>query len=103
MTQPNLVEILESAPPDGLALVELRRDGDRREWSFGEVSDLSARLAGNLAARGVGVGDAVMTLIGNRAEWALTMVACLRIGAVFCACTEQLRTKDLAERIAILR
>ena len=36
------------------ALVELARDGARREWSFGEVSERSARLAGALARRGVG-------------------------------------------------
>ena len=37
-----------------LALVELARDGARREWSFGEVADRSARLAGH--ARGDGIG-----------------------------------------------
>ena len=36
-----------------------------------------------------------MTLIGNRPEWVLTMVACFRIGAVALACNEQLRAKDL--------
>jgi acyl-coenzyme A synthetase/AMP-(fatty) acid ligase len=99
---PGLIEVIEGAPADGLALIELRADGERREWSFGQIDDLGARLAGTLAARGVGEGDTVMTLIGNRLEWALTMVACLRLGAAFCACTEQLRTKDLAERVAAL-
>ena len=41
-----------------------------------------------------------MTLIGNRPEWVLTMVACFRIGAVALACNEQLRAHDLALRIA---
>ena len=31
------------------ALVELAREGDRREWTFGEVAERSARLAGTLA------------------------------------------------------
>ena len=38
-----------------------------------------------------------MTLIGNRPEWVLTMVACFRIGAVALACNEQLRAKDLRD------
>jgi acyl-coenzyme A synthetase/AMP-(fatty) acid ligase len=96
-------DVVEAAPPDRLALVELARDGRRREWSFGEVADRSARLAGTLRGHGVGRGDVVMTLIGNRPEWVLTMVACFRIGAVALACNEQLRAKDLAQRISVAR
>jgi acetyl-CoA synthetase len=93
-------DVVDAAPRDRLALVELARDGDRREWSFGTVADRSARLAGTLRRHGVGRGDVVMTVIGNRPEWVLTMLACFRIGAVALACNEQLRAKDLAQRIA---
>ena len=48
-------------------------------------------------------GDVVMTLIGNRPEWVLTMAACFRIGAVVLPCTEQLRAKDLRLRIDVAR
>ncbi len=97
------VDVLDHLPPNQLALVELARDGTRREWSFGEVADRSARLAGALARRGVGRGDVVMTLIGNRPEWVLTMLACFRLGAVVLPCTEQLRAKDLCLRLAVAR
>jgi acyl-coenzyme A synthetase/AMP-(fatty) acid ligase len=93
-------DLVDSAPPDRTALIELARDGRRREWSFAEVSDRSARLAGTLARHGVARGDVVMTLIGSRPEWVLTMVACFRIGAVALACNEQLRAHDLSQRIA---
>ncbi|MDQ2896270.1 MAG: AMP-binding protein [Actinomycetota bacterium] len=92
-------DVVDTAPPGDRALVELARDGSRREWSFGEVSDHAARLAGALAARGVTRGDVVMTLIGNRPEWVLSMVACFRIGAVVLPGNEQLRAKDLRQRI----
>jgi acetyl-CoA synthetase len=92
-------DIVEKAPPERLAIVELARDGHRKEWSFGEVADRSARMAGALAKRGVGKGDVVMTVIGNRPEWVLTMVACFRIGAVALPCNEQLRAKDLKLRL----
>jgi acyl-coenzyme A synthetase/AMP-(fatty) acid ligase len=94
-------DVVEAAPRDRLALIELARDGGRREWTFGEVADRSARLASTLVAtHGVARGDVVMTLIGNRPEWVLTMVACFRIGAVALPCNEQLRAKDLALRCA---
>ncbi len=92
-------DIVDAAPAGDRALVEISRDGVRREWTFGEVADASARLAGTLAARGVTRGDVVMTLIGNRPEWVLTMVACFRIGAVALPCNEQLRAKDLRQRL----
>ena len=92
-------EVVDAAPPERLALVELARDGARREWTFGEVAERSARLAGTLAARGVERGDVVMTVIGNRPEWVFAMLACFRLGAVVLPCTEQLRAKDLALRV----
>ncbi len=97
------VDVIDALPPSGRALVWLARDGTRHEWSFGEVSERSARMAGALRRRGVGEGDVVMTLIGNRPEWVFTMMACLRIGAVVLPATEQLRAKDLRLRIAIAR
>src|SRR5438270_1546706 len=93
-------DVVDAAPRSKRALVELARDGRRREWTFGEVADCSARLAGALTRLGVRRGDVVMTLIGNRPEWVLTMVACFRIGAVTLPCNEQLRAKDLRLRIA---
>jgi acetyl-CoA synthetase len=92
-------EIVDASPTERLALVELARDGARREWSFGLVAERSARMAGALQALGVGRGDIVMTLIGNRPEWVLGMLACFRLGAVVLPCTEQLRAKDLRLRI----
>jgi acyl-coenzyme A synthetase/AMP-(fatty) acid ligase len=96
-------ELVDQLPSSGLALVELTREGERREWSFGEVSDRSARLAGAFARLGIGRGDVVMTLIGNRPEWVFAMVACFRLGAVVLPCTEQLRAKDLRLRIDAVR
>ena len=46
-------------------------------------------------------GDVVLTLLGNRPEWVLTMVACFRQGYVVLPCTEQLRPNDLRLRLAV--
>jgi acyl-coenzyme A synthetase/AMP-(fatty) acid ligase len=94
-------DIVDRKPADALALLELARDGTRREWRFGQMAERSARLAGALQQRGVRRGDVVMTLIGNRPDWVLGMLACFRIGAVVLPCTEQLRAKDLRLRIAV--
>ncbi len=92
-------DVVDAAPGGDRALVEIDAAGARREWTFAEVSDASARLAGTFVARGVRRGDVVMTLIGSRPQWVLSMVACFRIGAVALPCNEQLRAKDLRMRI----
>jgi len=98
----NFVEdVLESFPAAQPALVAIDAHGGRRVWGFGELIARSAGLAGALATRGVGRGDVVMTLIGNRPEWVLSMLACFRIGAVALPCNTQLRSGDLAHRVAV--
>ena len=92
-------EVVAAAPSAQTALLALAADGSRREVTFAELTDRAARLAGALLERGVERGDIVMTVIGNRPEWVEAMVACFRIGAVALPCTEQLRPKDLRERM----
>jgi len=92
-------DVVEAADPGQLALVELPRDGARREWTFAEVATSVRAVAARLDGLGVTRGDVVLTLIGNRPEWVLTMVACFRQGYVVLPCTEQLRPKDLRLRL----
>jgi acyl-coenzyme A synthetase/AMP-(fatty) acid ligase len=94
-------DVVEAADPDGLALVELARDGERREWTFGDVARRAGAAAAQLDALGVRRGDTVMTLVGNRPAWVLTMVACFRQGFVVLPCTEQLRARDLRLRLDV--
>ncbi|MGH2879173.1 MAG: acyl-CoA synthetase, partial [Solirubrobacteraceae bacterium] len=96
-------DVLATQPPERLALVELGRDGSRREWTFAEIDRLIDAGAALLLRHGVGRGDVVMTLIGNRVEWVATLMGCFRIGAVALPCTEQLRAKDLRLRLAVTR
>ncbi len=92
-------DVVAAAPPGRRAILELARDGGRREWTFGEVTAASSALAATLERRGVARGDVVLTLIGNRPEWVLTMVACFHLGAVALPCNEQLRAKDIRQRL----
>jgi acyl-coenzyme A synthetase/AMP-(fatty) acid ligase len=92
--------VVEAAPPDRRALVELARDGSRREWSFGEVARAARTLAAHLHERGVRRGDTVLTLVGNRPDWVVALVACFRQGYAALPCNEQLRAGDLRLRLA---
>jgi acyl-coenzyme A synthetase/AMP-(fatty) acid ligase len=94
-------DVVEAAAPRSRALLELARDGSRREWTFGEVAAEAGALAAHLDAQGLRRGDVVLTLIGNRPEWVLAMVAAFRLGLVALPCTEQLRAGDLEHRLRV--
>src|SRR5664279_2942526 len=90
---------MEASPASRLGIVAIDAEANRRDWYFGELIAFSAGLSGAFAARGVRRGDVVMTLVGNRIEWVLSMLACWRMGAVALPCTTQLRGADLALRV----
>jgi acetyl-CoA synthetase len=96
-------DFVATRPPDDLALVTLAPGEQRRQWTFGELDSASGRFAAAFTERGVRRGSVVLTMLGNRAEYALTMLACLGIGAAMLPCSEQLRAKDLALRLARAR
>ena len=64
--------------PDGICVT----DG-RRSLTFAEARDAAGRLAGSLAARGVGPGDRVVVQLPNWWEAVVAYYAIARLGAVF--------------------
>jgi acyl-coenzyme A synthetase/AMP-(fatty) acid ligase len=95
-----IADVMERSPASRLGIVAIDANGNRRDWHFGELTACAAGLSGAFAARGVKRGDVVMTLVGNRAEWVLSLLACWRMGAVALPCSTQLRRQDLALRVA---
>lgn len=91
---------MERSPASRLGIVAVDGEGNRRDWYFGELIACSAGLSGAFAARGVKREDVVMTLVGNRIEWVLSLLACWRMGAVALPCSTMLRRQDLALRVA---
>jgi acyl-coenzyme A synthetase/AMP-(fatty) acid ligase len=98
----NFIEdVMEQSPASRLGIVAVDGEGNRRDWYFGELIACSAGLSGAFAARGVKRGDVVMTLVGNRVEWVLSLLACWRMGAVALPCSTMLRRQDLALRVTV--
>src|SRR3954471_16467348 len=91
---------MERSPASRLGIVAIDSEGERRDWHFGELVARSAGLSGAFAARGGRGGDVVMTLVGNRIEWVLSLLACWRMGAVALPCSTMLRRHDLEHRVA---
>jgi acetyl-CoA synthetase len=76
------VACADQHPAGATALVELAADGSRRELRFGELTELSNRLANALRALGVAAGDRVAIVLPQRAEAGLAHLAIYKLGAI---------------------
>jgi acetyl-CoA synthetase len=68
--------------PDATGAVFLGENGDRREWTFAELSREVTRLAEGLVALGVEPGDRVALYMPMCPEVAVASHACAHVGAV---------------------
>ena len=93
-------DLVERAPASRTALITIDKAGRRRELTFGELAAEVRATGARFASLGIGRGDVVYTMCGSRIEWVLTILACLRLGAVLCPCSPMLRANDLKTRAA---
>ncbi|MEO1723007.1 MAG: AMP-binding protein [Pseudomonadota bacterium] len=68
--------------PERLALIYLRPDGARRDYTYIQLSRAAGRFANALAGHGVGRGDRVGLLLPQMPETIITHVAAYMLGAV---------------------
>ena len=84
--------------PEKRALVWCNDKGEEKQFSFGEISRLSKRLAASLYKMGIRKGDFVMIIMKRRAEYWITYPALHRLGAVAIPATHMLTKKDVVYR-----
>jgi acyl-coenzyme A synthetase/AMP-(fatty) acid ligase len=96
----DVVDAFAKKDPDKLALIACDETGYEERFSFGHISELSARLANALVNGGVRRGDRVIVMLPRIPQWQIAMVACLKVGAVPVPCIEMLTEKDVSYRLA---
>ncbi|POX67535.1 AMP-dependent synthetase [Microbacterium sp. Ru50] len=84
---------------DRIALHVVDEDGSETRVTYDEMRRRSNRVANWLTGLGVGHGDAVMLMLGNRVELWEAMLAILKIGAVILPTSVVLGADDLLERV----
>ncbi len=85
------------------ALIWAPFEGPVRAWSYAELADAVARIAGGLAARGIVAGDRVLIHCENCPETLLARFACAWLGATALLSNAHLAAPELARIIAALR
>ena len=95
----DVVDAWAEADEHKRALVWLNDRGERREFTFKEISELSKKAANYLSSLGLRKGDRVMTLLKRNWQYWVTAVACHRMGVVIIPASVQLATKDIVYRV----
>ncbi|OBK74823.1 AMP-binding protein [Mycobacterium sp. 1274761.0] len=76
-----------AADRDRVALIHEQPDGNVRRYTFAELQGLSNRCANMLIGLGLGRGDRIMLLLGQRPEAAVLHLAAWRAGMISVLCS----------------
>ncbi|MCB1857791.1 MAG: propionyl-CoA synthetase [Gammaproteobacteria bacterium] len=91
---------VEGGRGDQLALIhDSPVTNSRTTFTYRELRDVVAKVAGAMAALGVGKGDRVIVYMPMIPEAAIAMLACARIGAIHSVVFGGFAAKELATRI----
>ncbi len=83
-----------------VALWIVEPDGSEQRLTYDDLVRRSDQVATWLAEQGVGRGDRVMLMLGNRVELWESMLAVMKLGAIVLPTTTALGAADLADRVA---
>jgi propionyl-CoA synthetase len=91
---------VENGRADQVALIyDSPVTGTVRKFTYAELLDHVARLAGGLAARGITKGDRVVIYMPGVPEAVMAMLACARLGAIHSVVFGGFAANELATRI----
>jgi acetyl-CoA synthetase len=86
---------------DYLALRWLGKQGDVRDFTYGDLHRLSNRFANVLRGLGIGKGDRVYVLAGRIPELYITAFGTLKNGSVFCPLFSAFGPEPIQQRLSI--
>jgi acetoacetyl-CoA synthetase len=92
--------VFRSAPDARVALVEAGELRATREVTWGELRDLTARIAGGLRSLGVGAGDRVAAHLPNIPEAMAAFFATASLGAIWSSCSPDFGARSVVDRFA---
>ncbi len=84
---------------DKPALIWCNEAGEERHFNFSDIRRRTNQLANLLVQQGLRKGDRIIILMPRLSEWQISMVACLKVGAIPIPCIEMLTPKDINYRV----
>lgn len=97
----NIADSCFQAPSDQLALVVSDEQQRERRWTYGELEDLTRRVAAGLVRRGLAPGDRILLYMPLSAEAVATYLGTIRAGMVAVLVADSFSATELERRIAL--
>lgn len=95
----DVLDVIAKKTPEKRALVYKSCKGEVTEFTFGQISALSNKMANVLKSNGIGRGNAVMLIMKRRFEFWIAMMALHKLGAVAIPTSHMVSGDDIKERI----
>ena len=95
----DVIDAVAAETPDKPALLWVNDSGEKKSFTFGDISRLSNAAANFLIDRGLRKGDTVLLFLRRRWEYWVLMMAMHKIGVIPIPSTNQLKTEDIKYRI----
>ncbi len=94
----DVVDELAKIAPDNKALEWCNLNGEKKSFTFKDISELSSKAANMFKANGIKKGDMVMLVLKRNYQFWISIIALHKIGAVAIPATNLLTVKDLVYR-----
>ncbi len=94
----DVIDVLAEKSPNKRAVLWLGADETIREFTFGDLKDLSNRTANALKSAGIKKGDIVLLALRRHYQYWYIMMGLHKLGAIAIPVTHQLTPKDYAYR-----
>lgn len=95
----DVIDVLANEEPDHVALLWTNDSGEKKSFTYRDLSLMSNSVANFLAARGLKKGDTALLFMRRRWEYWILMMAMHKVGAIPIPSTNQLKAEDIKYRI----
>ncbi len=95
----DVIDAIANEKPDKVALLWTNDSGEKKSFTFKDLSKQSNAVANFLSSRGLVKGDTVLLFLRRRWEYWILMLAMHKLGVIPIPSTNQLKTEDIEYRI----
>jgi acetoacetyl-CoA synthetase len=92
--------VLRGRDPSAIAIRHASELAAPGEWTWGELTEATARVAGGLRSLGVRRGDRVAAYLPNVPETIAAMLACASLGAIWTSAAPEFGARAVIDRFA---
>ena len=95
----DVIDVIAAEDPDKVALLWTNDLGEKKTFTFRDLSLMSNSVANFLVSRGLKKGDTALLFMRRRWEYWVLMMAMHKVGAIPIPSTNQLKAEDIKYRI----